>query len=51
MTLLALLIAVVALAAFTYVAYTTRSLIAAGLALVDLAWIIASCSTASHVTF
>lgn len=51
MPLLALLIAVVALAAFTYVAFTTRSLVAAGLALLDLAWIIAACSTAKHVTF
>lgn len=51
MPLLALLIAVAALCAFTYVAFTTRSLVAAGLALLDLAWIIAACSTAEHVTF
>lgn len=51
MPLLALLIAVVAIAAFTYVAVVSKSLLAAGLALISLAWVIAACSTAHHVTF
>lgn len=51
MPLLALLIAVVAIAAFTYLAFATKSILAAGLALISLAWVIAACSTAEHVTF
>lgn len=51
MPLLALLVLVVALAAFGYVAYTTKSLLAAGLFLAWLAFMLTFTLEGDRVTF